>query len=118
MKIPLMVDAAYAFDYISILNIKNKENPTKENFFNLKNCEKNIDEAINNIDLVDQIYKSKEYSDLWHANKEVFDLVSLAKKNLCQASEIDEANYRRFICKQTLQKKFFLNGITETKIGY
>ena len=40
MKINLLVDAAFAFDYVSILNIKYKESSTKENLLSLRACEK------------------------------------------------------------------------------
>ena len=118
MKINLLVDAAYAFDYISILNIKYIEKPTEENKSNLIQCEMDITNSIDNIDLIDNIFKSKEYTDLWNSNKKVFDLVSLAKNNLCLASEVDSANYSRYLCKKALQEKFFCSSISEVKIGY
>jgi len=52
------------------------------------------------------------------ANRETFEAVDKAKDDKVKASLIDKLNYKRYLCKQDLQKKFFNNNLREIKIGY
>lgn len=106
--IDIRVDEAYAFDYLSILQIKNN----KDNF---NNCRDYITDQVgkNNYD---EIVRSDEYQSLVDANQEVFDLVEKIRKGeTVTGLELDNANMARYYTKQALQKKFFNNELTETK---
>ena len=115
MKLFLPVDAAYAFDYWSIFYIKFKMGklPLDE----LNQVSSVISLQIGT-ELFNKIIDSNECGDLIKANQETFDLVDKAKNDSIRASEVDRANYQRFIAKQALQKKFFKDGLAEVKIGY
>ena len=116
--IQISVDEAGAYDALSILAIKVRErNEEAAKSWVLLNCE-----------LIEQLgYKhfdvtaSNEFDNLFDANDHVFNLINELKTispNL-PASIIDEANYRRFLCKQALQARFFPDSqLTEVKIGY
>jgi hypothetical protein len=118
MKIKLSVDAAFAFDYLSILEIKCIKNSSKQNTDNFYNCQKDIIESLGDRTLFFSIIASNEYLDLYNSNEKVFNLVDLAKDNKCLASEVDKANYERYKSKIALQKKFFNTSLSEAKIGY
>ena len=111
--INLLVDEAYAFDYLSILDIKKTINSQNQKMYLdcFDNLKKQIDEKI-----FLQIISSKEYVDLLLTNKEVFDAVEQARYGNISAKEVDQKNMKRYYAKQRLQNKFFNNHpITEFK---
>lgn len=116
-KVSLIVDASFAFDYLSILMVKMNNKGGKQNIDNYFFCFENL---LNEMDsnLFYDILESKEFQDLYISNLKVFRLVDLAKNDLCYASEVDKMNYQRYIVKQTLQQKFFGSSVSEVKIGY
>src|SRR6056300_1568979 len=106
--INLLVDEAYAFHYLSILEVKYsnlKEEKYKKNF---ELCYKQLENEIN-WSLFSEIIESKEYSDLFDINNKVFHAVEKAKQDQILASEVDKLNYERYVCKMELQKKWFIN---------
>lgn len=112
--INLLVDEAYAFDFLSIFYIKRNNNTqTKRSWLECKNYL-----AAQLPDKFNQILRSKEYKDLLLANKKTFQAVDRAKKDLVKASFVDQCNYERYLAKQALQNKFFTKALKETKIGY
>ncbi len=117
MKPNILCDWGYVFDYLSILELKYNKDDSELNRINYRECWHNTRKQTGN-DLFAEITKSKEYNDLYSANLKTFDLVALAKNNLCHASEVDAANYNRFLCKKALQEKFFTEVLSEVKIGY
>jgi hypothetical protein len=112
--INLLVDEAYAFDYLSILEIKANKNGDKKNY-NL--CKEHLTAQIGLYEFL-EITSSEEYRDLLEANSHTFDLVDAVKSNECLGKEVDKSNYARFLKKQALQKKFFGSIGQEVKIGY
>jgi hypothetical protein len=104
--IKLLVDEAYAFDYLAILKVKKSPLYTII-LINLSN------ELTG--DTVDNILKSKEFSDMVDANQKVFDCVELARYGTITAKELDNANMGRHHAKVALQKAYFKNELTETK---
>jgi len=114
--ITLKVDEAYAFDYLSILEVKKIFHPHKE-WAEINECIKHIIPQIGQ-DLFDKIYNSEEYREMVLINSETFKLVDLAKENKCSAKDVDIYNYKRFKAKIALQNKFFKTIVQETKIGY
>lgn len=112
--INLLVDEGYAFDYLSILEIKSMKNGNKE-FYNI--CKENIIYQIGLSNFL-EIESSNEYKNLLEANLNTFNLVDAVKTNPCLGKEVDESNYQRYLNKMALQKKFFNSQIKEAKIGY
>lgn len=113
----LLVDESYAFDYLSILELKYKmdlENPQKKSNFNA--CYDYLKEQLS--DLFLSIIESDEYKECLKANMMTFKAVDQAKTDEVPASYVDRCNFRRHTAKQALQNKFFHTDLTETKIGY
>lgn len=115
MKLFLLVDMAYAFDYISIVAIKGENNPSLETlshyFDNLDCLRVQLGE-----ELLRKVHSSNEYMELKKANKSVFDLVERVRKGeKIDAKEIDDGNMLRFYKKKALQDKFFVGKLAETK---
>ena len=111
--INLLVDEAYAFDYLSILSIKKAINSQTQIIYLecLDNLSKQIDEKI-----FFEILSSSEYMSLLLINQEVFDAVEQARYGNISAKEVDEKNMKRHHAKQQLQNKFFSShAITEFK---
>jgi len=118
IMIDLRVDECFAFDYLSILYIKMKKDPSSEKTKSYNECLEHIKTQIKD-NHTTEILESKEYLDLINANEKTFISVDMAKKDLVPASHVDSCNYRRFLCKQNLQNKFFMdNRMVEEKIGY
>ena len=113
--INLKVDEAYAFDYCSILYIK--RNRTEDAFKVWNECSDYLKEQIGD-ELFDSILNSDEYKKMIDANQKTFNMVDLAKENKCTAKDVDVCNYERYKAKINLQNKFFVNQISEIKIGY
>ena len=111
-KLNILVDAAYAFDYYAILLVKlSKElidSEISELFLTSLTSQLGFD-------LIEAIISSTEFDTLVEANKETFELVDKAKKNEVLASEVNDANFNRFLAKKALQDKFFGKPLSEVK---
>jgi hypothetical protein len=111
--INLPVDEAYAFDYLSILEIKNDKNEQSQKSW--ANCRNYIKSQVGG-ELFTKIIDSKEYQNLLLINTITFNAVERARyKNDITAKEVDNANMERHYAKIALQNKFFSNKITEQK---
>lgn len=107
--IHLLVDEAYAFDYLSILKVKsdkiNNDVHYKQICLDLevqlttKNYETNLFEVLN----------SEQYKQLIECNRKIFDKIDLLRSGdlSITAKEIDDLNMKRFFAKNSLQKMFF-----------
>ena len=115
--ISLIVDESYAYDYLSILRVKALKKDSEETISNFMDCSYIIKMQVGP-KLHSEILDSIEYKNLLEANKETFEAVDKAKGDKVKASLIDNLNYKRYLCKQDLQKKFFQSEQTEIKIGY
>ncbi len=112
----LSVDPAFAFDFLSILEVKSKLSKHSKIYYGIISDE--ISEQIG-ASIFDEILTSAEYQALLNANKLVFDAVEKAKSDKVTASEVDRLNFQRYHCKLALQKKFFNNEeLAEEKFGY
>ena len=111
----LIVDEAYAFDYLSILDVKVDEIGTSECSEAFLRCYQTMKYQMSDIE---SVMRSKEYSDLKEANRMVFMLIDKAKRDEVKASEIDRGNYERCKKRKALQDRFFGGGGTEVKVGY
>lgn len=111
----LLVDEAYAFDYLSILDIKRKKK--SENYDAWINCYKYLKYQFDDDKWLSIIY-SEEYKNMIKANELTFDAVDKAKNNEVTAQYVDQCNYQRYLAKNNFQKIFFNSALSETKIGY
>lgn len=111
--IKLLVDEAYAFDYLSILDIK--KNINQINYTNWEICKENLSYEIGK-DTIEEILTSEEYKKMLEVNKLTFDAVEKARYGgNITAKEVDAANLQRHKRKLELQRKFFDNNLTEYK---
>jgi hypothetical protein len=112
--INLEVDEAYAFDYLSILQVKNDLFPSEYKMIAYKQCLAFLKEQLDNFDF---IINSEEYQNLYEINKVTFNLVDQVRNNeVITAKSVDDANMQRYYCKLALQKKYFSNELVEQKI--
>jgi hypothetical protein len=110
--INLKVDEAYAFDYLSILDIKKQMN--KDCYNNWQICYTYIESQLNKDQML-EITNSEEYKNMIQTNKITFDAVEKARYGNITAKEVDEANMLRHKRKLELQAKFFNNNLIEYK---
>jgi hypothetical protein len=110
--INLLVDEAYAFDYLSILHVKKKINQQVESSW--KECFDYIKNQIGE-NMMQEIIDSKEYHEMINANQITFDAVEKARYDSITAKEVDKANMLRYNKKCELQKKYFNTKIKEFK---
>jgi hypothetical protein len=113
--INLLVDEAYAFDYLSILEIKKEKS-----FINNKSwldCLLYLQQQFDEDKWLSMI-NSQEYKSMMKANLLTFEAVDKAKNNEVTAQYVDYCNYQRHSAKQDFQKKFFNSSLSESKIGY
>jgi len=113
--IKISVDEAYAFDFLSILEVKKKYGVEVSEL--LTNHKHEIIDQIG-YELFYEIYTSQEYLDLLEYNLKTFEAVDKAKTDEVPASYVDKCNYLRSIAKKKLQNKFFNKELTEIKHGY
>lgn len=104
--INLIVDEAYAFDYLSILFIKKDRN--EKSYTAWIKCNNFLQNQLDH-NLWSQIISSQEYLDLIQINQEVFDAVEQARYGQISAKEVDNKNMKRYYQKIKLQNKFFTN---------
>ena len=117
--INLQVDESYAFDFLSILEVKlmyanEKQEHAQKSFNFYSNL---IAEQVGD-SLFDEIRESVEYKKLKESNQILFETIDNCKKYKMDAVIIDKLNYRRFQLKTELQKKFFNKSTNEFKLGY
>lgn len=117
MKAPgvinIKVDFGYAFDYLSILEIKKDMKILNKNIY--LDFAQDLKSKIGE-DLFLQILSSIEYKELKNSNLETFIAVDKAKNNQILASQVNDCNYKRFQKKCKLQNKFCSEEMTiETK---
>lgn len=103
MRIMLPVDPGFAFDYLAILHVKKQRGlPVSSELIEVR---KAIESQCDSASIM--AGDSVEFFQLIRANSETFDLVEMAKKDQCKASEVDAANYRRYLAKKALQERFW-----------
>lgn len=110
--IDLKVDEAYAFDYLSILQIKHEQFGNKEYI----ECYEYLVKQLG-IDLMHRIVTSPEYYSLLDANKKVFWIIEEMRNNQysIDARMVDKMNTDRYSAKKLLQRSFFGNEVREFK---
>lgn len=111
----LQTDEAYAFDYLSILEIKKQKSSSAIEAWS--KCYINLQTQFDSEKWLSMIY-SEEYKNMIKANELTFDAVDKAKNNEVTAQYVDHCNYQRHTAKQNFQKRFFNSNLSELKIGY
>ena len=111
----LNVDEAYAFDYLSILEVKKQKSFSAVESW-LK-CYAHLQTQFDSEKWFLMI-NSEEYNNMIKANELTFDAVDKAKNNEVTAQHVDYCNYQRHTAKQNFQKKFFTSYLSELKMGY
>lgn len=114
--IKISVDEGYAFDCLSILEVKNRFSPSEESGEKLRVFEKNIKDQIGPVFFT--IKASKEYGNLYKTNEFLFAKIDESKKGRVPASYIDYLNWVRFIHKSSINDSFFKDTSKEIKLGY
>ena len=115
--IKVSVDEGSAFDILTILLIKTKKSADMQHTKNYLNFVADIKDEIG-LHKLYEVMNSQEFEDLQKANEEVFIGVDLAKEDRILASILDSLNYKRYLCKQKIQTKFFNGELNEVKLGY
>lgn len=110
--INICVDEAYAFDYLSILEVKRDR--SDQSMISWHNCFNYLKAQLSS-DLFTLIINSNEYRNMVLINKKTFDAVEKARYGSISAKEVDNANMERHHAKIALQKRFFTNNLTEQK---
>lgn len=109
--INLLVDECYAFDYLSILQVKRNLDQSK-NSEQWKQCYEYLKSQLGD-EKFTEIIQSLEYNNLYKSNLLTFDAVEKARSGgQITAKEVDDCNMNRFNCKTKLQQRFF----PETKL--
>lgn len=111
--INLKVDEAYAFDYLSILEVKESYLGSQVLYGGVARALKHEVGAKKYNDVIN----SKEYRALYEANDKIFWMLEQLRTSnySIDARLIDNLNMERFKVKKALQEKFFENKITEVK---
>jgi hypothetical protein len=102
----ILVDEAYAFDYLAILIVKNSEVTQLIR----SNLQQQLPE-----NLFNDIMSSDEFKGMIDANQHVFNCVERARYGSISAKELDDANMQRHYAKIKLQQRFFNTTLTEKK---
>lgn len=114
--IDLNVDEAYAFDYLSILFVKNSRYPSDKNLDLYNKCFGNMSQQLGE-DVFKKIISSTQYKNLTDINFHTFDLIDFLREGKdISAKMIDDANMERYYRKKDLQEFFFHSNLQETKI--
>ena len=113
--INLSVCHSFAFDYLSILQIKYDND--RKNKRNRKEYKERLKEIKDQIKDFKEIYDSIEFQELHAANLAIFDAIEEIRntKSKMTAKELDDTNSKRHVAKQKLQKRFFKNEFNEYK---
>ena len=114
--INLIVDEAYAFDYLSVLEIKKNNSLKDHQYYSM--IFDHVRLEVGN-ETFDRIIASKIYHEMIDANKKIYDLIDdiRIKKINMDAKIVDDANNQRFFLKRKLQQTYFANELTELKTG-
>ena len=113
--ISLQVDEAYAFDYLSILEVKKQKSSSAIEAWS--KCYVHLQTQFDSEKWFSMV-NSEEYKNMIEANQLTFNAVDKAKNNEVTAQYVDYCNYQRHTAKQNFQKRFFMSNLSELKIGY
>ncbi len=111
--ITISVDEAYAFDFLSILEVKRVYLPNTNSLYELycREIKAQTEET-----LFSTILASEDYKELVCINRKIYDNLELlrAGKDVA-ASIIDNLNSDRYRLKTSIQLTYFNSNVSETK---
>ena len=112
--IDLLVDEAYAFDYLSIL--ERKIDNSEQDWINFEKIYLDIESQIGS-KLFREIINSIHYKKLVDINSHIYSMVDKirAGDTSITAKDVDDANISRYRSKVNLQKQFFSADLFEKK---
>jgi hypothetical protein len=114
--INLLVDEAYAFDYLAIMQVKYNRYPNDKNLKAFNRCSNELEKQC---DSFEKIISSQQYRNLVEINTYIFDLIDKLRRGISiSAKKIDDANMERYFKKRDLQESFFNKDLEENKIIY
>lgn len=116
------LDHGYAYDLLSINEVKIRKNPgVASHETNFRRLYLELESQVGDL-LHSEIMLSAEYKALSEVNEGIFDLIERnkeKKKRGEQIEDVDPMNYSRFERKRALQERFFPRAaFSERKIGY
>jgi len=113
--ITLEVDEAYAFDFLSIMEVKKMAFNDEDSDSAYVVCAKSIKRQVGE-ELFNKILLSRQYFDLLAINSAQFDLLNhIRAGGEVSADRLDYLNRRRYKLKVDLQTKFFNSPVAERK---
>ena len=120
--ISLSIGEGYAFDFLSICEVKLSYAKTKDDKARMaaqfKFYANLIEEQVGG-PKYGAVRASIEYAKLKDTNKTIFDTINNAKIYTINALTVDSLNIVRFKLKQEIQRKFFPDKpLNECKLGY
>lgn len=112
--INLPVDEAYAFDFLSVIDVKRSKSSRDEDTFK-ELC--SVIESQIGLDLFRTIMSSNIYSEMIMINQKIYDLIDIIRDEgtHIDAKVVDDANTERYRLKKRLQDQFFMSELAETK---
>lgn len=107
----LPVDAAYAYDYLAILYVK------QERGLDVKEEVVRVEAALSGQHAnYREVLASEAFRRLRDANEQVFDIIERAHRNDVSARQVQLVNMKRFTAKKKLQEEFWpMTVLNETK---
>lgn len=117
---PILIpaDYGYAYDYLSIFEVKVKKVGGVKAIQNFTNCYQVVEQQVGTKKMI-EVFVSDEYRHLVQMNIRLFELVDEVKSDPYKGKELDEQVYIRFLAKKKVQEKFFPDSTQlEQKVGY
>lgn len=118
-KMVIEVDCSYAYDFLSIYEVKAAMCPTDK--ISVKNVKQTREFLIRQLgqNVNEVIMESEEYEELLQVNLQLYQQVDAVKENPCLGKVVDDLVYKRRLAKIALQEKFFPGTeLSERKFGY
>jgi hypothetical protein len=113
--INISVDEAQAFDFLTILLVKEARIHTPQTHKDSISCFDSIRYQVGGV-LFEEILVSEEYIGLFNVNLRLFDVLERVRsEEKIDARVVDDLNLARWKLKKQLQKKFFGVDISEVK---
>lgn len=102
--IRLPVSEAYAFDYLAILVVKGERGVEQRDAW--KPLAVDLSRQVGAIRFK-LVKRSPEWRRMLAANRRVFLLVERAARGRCEARDVEQSNYERYLAKRELQERFW-----------
>ncbi len=121
--ISVPVDPGYAYDLLSILDVKDEKVRTQASADACGALYHDLARQVGT-ELHFAVTRSPEFASLKRVNLLLFELIDRLKApdrppDVCYDRDVDQLNYQRYLGKRALQQRFFPDTPqTEVKLGY